>query len=187
MQKIILLLLLIPAGLAAQKIGPRTFDKYDSVYKVASLPDFLAGKELMKYTLLNTDGSPKYGSLQLTITKADIMKATLTGSDNAHFYNVILTFLSNTTFSTDKTTEIKIQYTDGEVLTYKNDGAYSIVLQNDPAVIGFTPKNGDKIFNTPIKSIRIATSNSTRDFQVEDKKKSLVQETLRALSNAGGF
>lgn len=170
-QLMLLSLSLAPLFCLSQKIDENKYDKFDSLYTVKTKSETLTGG-LMRSTYLSFVATKhKYLSLRFTKTPGEVG------------YSVLLTFKPQTTISLDESSEIKVEFADGKIVTYKNERSYHVYSSGDFAGVGIFVKADDPLFTGTVKSIRISSTSANDDFELKGKDQSVINKSLVLLKN----
>ena len=171
MRKTLLVLLLMPFIARAQKIKDNSYDKFDSLYKVESTDVDLYGG-LMRQRYLSLSAS-KYKFESYRFTK-------VLGRED---YHISFLFKAEYTLSTDGKSEIKFELDNGQILTYINQGSYSISTAGDFATIAIFVTADDPLFGASIKTIRISPDGPNHEYVLSEKAKKKLLDCLKLIKD----
>lgn len=166
MKKILLGVLILFSQIGySQKIGEKTFDKFDSTYEISTKDETLVGRAL------------GYDYLYVQAYFLWQKKAKYINYPKAKSFSIIVGFKSHGVTSLDNKSVMKVEFEDETFGTYNNPNAdYQIVSEN--GVVMFKVPLDDKLFTTGIKAIRIVTSDMNLDYEIPTKKRSYIKNAL---------
>ncbi len=149
----------------AQKVEERSFDKFDSVYTITTQDETLVGKfSAKKFLYTHT-------------TFHWFKKAKFINLPTAKTFELLIGFKTDIPTAIDATTQIKVEFADGTIGVYTNPNSkYQIVT--DMGFYIFHVATGDKLFNSDVKTIQIATSDTHIDYEIPAKKASYIKDAL---------
>lgn len=167
MRYILLCLLLIPTLTFCQKIGAK-FDNIDSVFKIGTKAEKLAGNIL----------GPNYFSfyVQRLIFKAKEFESI--DHDNVSVY---FQFKATRVISLDEDSKIKIQFSDNLVKEYPYFGNYKIYSTGDVATFYFEIADDDYLLTHPVSIIRIP--GASKDYEISEKNADFIKKTLSLVAD----
>lgn len=82
--------------------------------------------------------------------------------------------LPDVTVSVDRTSKVKVIFTDGTIKEYTNEGTYKVYGRDEPATIYFTLPVKDPLRAKKIKAVRFTCNQGAFDVTVPDVNQDLV-------------
>ena len=161
----------------SQRIEESKFDAKDSVHTYKTSTEIIGSRIL-----------PASGDIKTLRACAVYSKSVAVGnrslSNNAFEPLVSFFFLADqVTFLTGGVSSVKVKFTDGEIVEHKHEGSNKLISTNQPGAIYFTVFTSDKIFTTPIKSIKISINTGDLEFDIEEKRRDIIRNSLQLLYN----
>lgn len=155
MRKLLFILVIFPSWGIGQKLDRNEFDKIDSAYVVSTKPDDLATKwstAISTWVIYIHNVKEKFKAL------GDTRQTRIFFSINP-----------SSVTSIDESSSVKIRFTDEFVREYKNESKNQIISPGNSGQLSILVLPNDRIFKSPIKTVRISTSDTYFDFEVRPK------------------
>ncbi len=161
---LIIVFIILSANAFSQKIEMNLFDKYDSVQKIETAIEKLAGRP---------------NKLEVTVTCNKLLSSKYLKGGNELKFVVYLWFSPDDFISIQKNeSSVKVEFEDGKIVEYLYTGSSKVYEANGFGGIYFSVYEDDKLTADNVKSIRINFSSGHKDFPVDEKKKALFKNML---------
>jgi len=163
------LVLCTPLVIFAQKIKEKKYDRFDSAQQISTATEAMAGKMMTPHYLVS------YCSWIKVMTAAS-------SKDDPRFF-VTFMFKTTSVTSLDDKCEMKIEFIDNTISTYKYFGEYKILTSNDYASFSAEALDNSPLFSKDIKTVRIRTSDQIYEYEIKEKVAGKVKGSLSLISD----
>jgi hypothetical protein len=171
----LLISILLSPNLFSQKIEESKFDVKDSIQTFKTTTEAIGTRIVVESGDIKTLSG-------FVVYSRSLAKSNTTLSSKAIEPLVSLFFVPERITSINGgISGVKVKFTDGEVVEHKHEGSNKLVGTNQAAVIYFTVFTTDKLFTTPIKSIKVSVSSGDYEFEIDEKKKDIIKNSLQLI------